>query len=70
MKSWLKMHDFARQNAVGVRYSVSGTNQNYEVLTDNSVATLAWRALHSHLLYSLTHADQLRRLELITSDGM
>ena len=63
------MHDFARQNVVGVHHSVSGTNQNYEV-TDNSGATLTWRALHFHTIYSLDHADQLRRLELNTSDGM
>ena len=64
------MHDFARQNVVGVHCSVSGTIQNHEVLTENSAATLAWRALHSHVLYSLTHADQSRHLELIASDGM
>jgi hypothetical protein len=45
-------------------------SQNYEVLTDNSVETLAWRPLHFHVLYSLNQAKRLRRPELDTSGGM
>ena len=45
-------------------------NQNYRVLTDNSVETLAWRPLHFLGLWSLDNGKRLRHPELNTSGGM